>query len=174
MLDEVTSGLRKQHLPSVPSTHNACGMMHVQTSVSLGGKRWFASMDTHTDTHDHSVGPDMRGEGTLCCHCTSRGIGGASKSHEEGTSLSLVEMPHALSPRRVSLPWRFHDPKVEGSGLLSEADHVTCRMCLLAHRPGKALSRASSRSRCTSRIGGTPKRLLYSRLKWEASWYPTR
>jgi hypothetical protein len=33
---------------------------------------------------------------------------------------------------------------------------------------------AASRSRCTSRIGGTPKRLLYSRLKWEASWYPTR
>ncbi len=42
----------------------------------------------------------------------------------------------------------------------------------LSHRP--APSRASSRSRCTSRIGGTPKRLLYSRLKWEASWYPTR
>lgn len=32
-----------------------------------------------------------------------------------------------------------------------------------------ALARASSRRRCTSRIGGTPKRLLYSRLKWEAS-----
>src|SRR6266436_7885857 len=42
----------------------------------------------------------------------------------------------------------------------------------LAHRP--ALSLAASRSCCTSRIGGTPKRLLYSRLKWEASWYPTR
>jgi hypothetical protein len=37
-----------------------------------------------------------------------------------------------------------------------------------------ALSRTSSRSRCTSCMGGTPKRLLYSRLKWEASWYPTR
>src|SRR6266705_1586210 len=42
----------------------------------------------------------------------------------------------------------------------------------LSHRP--ALARAASRSRCTSRIGGTPKRLLYSRLKWEVSLYPTR
>lgn len=32
----------------------------------------------------------------------------------------------------------------------------------------------SSRSRCTSRTGGSPKRLLYSRLKWDASLYPTR
>src|SRR5205085_1902095 len=52
-----------------------------------------------------------------------------------------------------------------GSGLLSEADHATCRLCLLAQRLATAL--AASRSRCTSRSGGTPKRLLYSRLKWE-------
>src|SRR5207244_9361044 len=35
----------------------------------------------------------MRGEGTLCCHCTSRGIGGASKSHEEGISLGVHDVP---------------------------------------------------------------------------------
>src|SRR6266702_3546182 len=89
MLDEVTRGLRKQHLPSMPGTHDACGLMHVQTGVALGGKRWFAGMETHPDTHDHSVGPDMRGEGTLCCHCTPDGIGGARKSHEEGISLGV-------------------------------------------------------------------------------------
>src|SRR6266566_8558749 len=93
MLDEGTSGLRKQHLPSVPSTHQACGMMQVQTSVALGGKRWFACMEPHTDTHDHSFGPDMRGEGTLCCHCRCYGIGGASKSHEEGISLGVHDVP---------------------------------------------------------------------------------
>ena len=43
-----------------------------------------------------------------------------------------------------------------------------------APMPVPVLTRASSRSRCTSRLGGTPKRLLYSRLKCEASWYPTR
>ena len=93
MLDEGTSGLRKQHLPSVPSTHQACGKMHVQTRVALGGKRWFACMETHTDTHDHSFGPDMRGEGTLCCHCRCYGIAGARKSHEEGISLFLDLVP---------------------------------------------------------------------------------
>src|SRR6266704_6922233 len=93
MLDEGTSGLRKQHLPSVPSTHHACGLMHVQTSIALGGKRWFACMEPHTDTHDHSFGPDMRGEGTLCCHCRCYGIGGASKSHEEGISLGVHDVP---------------------------------------------------------------------------------
>src|SRR6266700_2598774 len=35
----------------------------------------------------------MRGEGTLCCLCTSRGIGGASKSHEEGISLCVHDVP---------------------------------------------------------------------------------
>src|SRR5438067_360066 len=93
MLDEVTSGLRKQHLPSVPSTHHACSIMHVQPSVALGGKRWFACMQTHTDTHDHSLGPAMGGEGTLCGHCTPDGIGGASKSHEEGISLCVHDVP---------------------------------------------------------------------------------
>src|SRR5207249_8147011 len=37
-----------------------------------------------------------------------------------------------------------------------------------SHR--EAGSCAPSRSRCTSRIGGTPKKLLYSRLKCEVSW----
>src|SRR5260221_8018799 len=34
-------------------------------------------------------------------------------------------------------------------------------------------SLSCARSRCASRIGGTPKWRLYSRLKWEASWHPT-
>lgn len=37
-----------------------------------------------------------------------------------------------------------------------------------------ALAGAVFRSCCTSRIGGMPKRLLYSRLKEDASRYPTR
>ncbi len=48
--------------------------------------------------------------------------------------------------------------------------HFFARRYLLpAHRPGGALE-VVSRNRCTSRIGGMPKRFLYSRLKWEASW----
>src|SRR5215467_13625718 len=92
MLDQVTRGLREQHLPSVASAHDACGMMHIHTGVALGGKRWFAGVETHPDTHDHSFGPDMGGEGTLCCHCTRDGIAGTSKRHEEGISLGIHDV----------------------------------------------------------------------------------
>src|SRR5436305_13451495 len=93
MLDEVTSGLRKQHLPSVPSTHHACGQMHIQTSVALGGKRWFACMDTHTDTHNHFLTPELGVDDTLCCHFTCLVIVGESNSHDDSSSLCVHLVP---------------------------------------------------------------------------------
>src|SRR5207248_9687444 len=68
--------------------------------------------------------------------------------------------------------------------LVSTATWETCadisRSCQGIHehcRPAPdqlGTAPAVSRSRAASRIGGAPKRLLYSRLKCAASLYPTR
>ena len=46
--------------------------------------------------------------------------------------------------------------------------------CFLKDGHKSAPVLAAARSCCTSRIGGAPKTLLYSRLKYDASSYPTR
>ena len=54
------------------------------------------------------------------------------------------------------------------NGTLCEAHHALRQASSLPRGPDKIS--VSSRSRWTSRMGGMPKRLLYSRLKYAASW----
>lgn len=56
-----------------------------------------------------------------------------------------------------------HSQPIWENGPLREANPVLYRACRLSHCSERAS--VSPRSRCTSRMGGVPKRLLYSRLK---------
>ena len=38
MFHQVPCGLREQHLPSMPGTHDACGAMYVQAHITYSGK----------------------------------------------------------------------------------------------------------------------------------------
>lgn len=102
----------------------------------------------------------------------------------------VTNTPNFVTGRTVPLRYRFHVAMSGSLGIGGDLSHWTAqemeeaqafialysqihftpiinnapyRMDILAHR--SASESAPSRSRCTSRMGGTPKRLLYSRLK---------
>src|SRR5215831_9115438 len=87
MLHQVAGRLREQHLPPVPSTHDARGAMHVQAHIALSGKLWLTRMQADAHTHGHIIVPGMESHGSLHLYCCPDGIGSVDKSHKERISL---------------------------------------------------------------------------------------
>ena len=95
MFHEVTSGLREQHLPPVPGTHDARSAVNVQADVVFSGELRLTRVQAYTHTYCHTLRPYMGSQGTLHVHCCPDSIGGARKGHEEGITLRvhLVAVP---------------------------------------------------------------------------------
>lgn len=79
--------------------------------------------------------------------------------HKENIGALLVDRFHRMPGDTLSGTRRLRESGDSCNALPSRGTNGS----RLSHRP--APERVSSRSRCTSRIGGMPKRLLYSRLK---------
>ena len=110
MFHQLAGRLREQDLATVSSVHDACCAVHIQANVAFAGRVGLTGVQTHAHAHGHSLGPGMRGQGTLGIYCCCRdGIAGTSKGYEEGIALRidlmaviLVEMRHAEGDRHVS------------------------------------------------------------------------
>src|SRR3989442_13506915 len=96
MFHQVPCGLREQHLPSVPSTHDARNAMHVQAHIALSGKLRFARMHTHARADRHPVGRGMARKRALGVDRSCEGIGRTRKGHEEAISLRVHLVPVRL------------------------------------------------------------------------------
>src|SRR5215470_8121708 len=92
---QLTRGLREQDLPTVPGTHDAGRVMHVQANVALSRTLWFAGVQAHAHAHRHPIGPGMGAEGALGGYRSRDGIAGARKGDEEAVPLGidLVTIP---------------------------------------------------------------------------------
>src|SRR5712691_3269447 len=73
----------------MPGTHDAGGVMHIQTNIALRSKNWFTCMQPHAYPHRHAFWPSMSEEGTLSSHRCRDSIGGAGKGYEEGIALGV-------------------------------------------------------------------------------------
>jgi hypothetical protein len=89
LYNQLMCRLGEQYLSTVGGTHDARGMMHIQTHVALSSKHWFTRMQAHAYPHRHAIWPGMGEKGTLSSRCSHDGIGGAGKGYEEGIPLSV-------------------------------------------------------------------------------------
>ena len=99
MLHQVAGRLRKQHLSSVASAHDACGSVNIQADIAFVGTLGLTGMQTHTDAHRHPMGKRMRNERTLGSYRGLDGIGGASEGYEESIALRVNDVPVPLRKR---------------------------------------------------------------------------
>src|SRR5215472_17058472 len=84
MFHEIAGCLRKQHLPSVAGTHDACCAMDIQTYIAFSGKQGFTGMQSHPQAHCDPFVPGMCGEDVLRIRRRCKSIRCARKGHKEG------------------------------------------------------------------------------------------
>ncbi|HLJ32558.1 MAG TPA: hypothetical protein VKU38_02860, partial [Ktedonobacteraceae bacterium] len=91
--------LGQQHLSTMPSAHNACGVVHIQADIAVSSPLRLACVQTDAYRYCHIFRKGMGGESALCRHSCRHGIGGASEDHEKGIALGVHDAPIPLSER---------------------------------------------------------------------------
>src|SRR5579884_526587 len=95
LLNKIAGRMRKQHLSTVSSAHDACSAVHIHPNVALFYRLWFASMNAHAHANRHIVRPLVSQQSTLSAHSCRNSIQCTRKNDKEGISLrvNFLTMP---------------------------------------------------------------------------------
>src|SRR6266571_550800 len=88
-LHEGSNSLREQHLPAVPGTHNARGLMDIGPDVAVSALVRFAGMQPDAHAYGPSLRPGVKGERALHGDGSRDRIGRTSENQEEGIPLRI-------------------------------------------------------------------------------------
>src|SRR6266566_400701 len=90
MFYKIARCLRKQHLLTMPRTHNACREMNIHPHIAFGDQQWLTRVESHTHSHNHPLRPEVRSvQGALGIYCCRYSVRGASEGLEEGIPLRI-------------------------------------------------------------------------------------
>jgi hypothetical protein len=122
MFHQIAGRLGEQHLSAVPSAHDLCASLEIQTNVPLGGKLWLPGVQAHAHTDPHAFRPGMGEEEALRIYSGFDGISGVCKGHKKGLSrrIDFVTVP-LLACRTQQVPPFFQHQRGTVAQVLQQA-----------------------------------------------------